>query len=74
MTNISFWIKILAERKEYLKLLCQKAKGQNNSEYAEIIKYTKQKLTNFKAEAFSELFEKYFTNRILFHKIYKSLP
>lgn len=73
LTNIIFWKKMLAEREIYLDLLCKKAKKQNKSEYVEIIEYTKQQSTSFKAEAFSELFKEYFTNRIHFNRIYKSL-
>lgn len=74
LVEISFWKRILAEREKYLNVLSEKAKKQNMSEYIEIIDWIKKHSTNFKAETFASLFEKYFADRILFTSIFKFLP
>jgi len=74
LVELSFWKRMLAEREEYLTLLNEKAKEKNMSEYIEIIDWIKNNSTDFKAETFANLFEKYFSDRILFTSIFKFLP
>jgi hypothetical protein len=74
LVQLSFWKRMLSEREEYLNLLTEKAKEKNKSEYIEIIDWIKKHSTNFKAETFASLFEKYFADRILFTSVFKFLP
>lgn len=74
LIELSFWRRMLDERKEYLRQLSEKAKEKSMTEYIEIIDSVMKYSTNLKAEIFANLFEKYFTDRILFTNIFKSLP
>ncbi|MGI8582350.1 MAG: hypothetical protein ACR2KX_09135 [Chitinophagaceae bacterium] len=72
LTQFMFWERMLKEREEYLDILNQKAKGKKK--LIEIIEWIKKDSMNFKAGIFTELFEKYFSDRILFQTLFKSLP
>lgn len=74
LLELSFWKRILDERRDYLNLLDEKAKEKSMSEYAEITDWIKKHSTNLKAETFATLFKKYFTDRTLFTSIFKFLP
>lgn len=73
LVELSFWKRMLKEREEYLNLLNKKAKDKNMNEYIEIFKWIKKHSSNFNAEIFAKLFDKYFANRISFQQIFKSL-
>lgn len=74
LTQHSFWARMLSERKEYLSELLKKAENKNKKEYIKIIKYIKANFRIFKANMFHDLFEKYFSDRIRFQRLYNSLP
>jgi hypothetical protein len=74
LVELSFWKRMLDERREYLNLLSKKAHEKNENEYIHIIDLVKKYSANFKAEAFATLFEKYFADRILFTSIFKFFP
>lgn len=74
LVELSFWRRMLDERREYLSLLSEKAKEKSMSEYIEIIDWVMNHSTNLKAEIFANLFEKYFADRVLFTSVFKFLP
>ena len=74
LVELSFWRRMLDERREYLSQLSKKSKEKNKSVYIEIIDSVMKHSINLKAETFASLFEKYFTDRVLFTNIFKFLP
>lgn len=73
LIQLSFWKRMIQEREEYLELLASKAHNTGNTKSLEIVSWVKSNSQNFKAATFQSLFEKYFSDRILFQLLYKSL-
>ncbi len=73
LIELSFWQRMLEEREEYLNILSENAKERNKSEYIKIIDWIKTHSRDLKAETFASLFEKYFSNKIIFENVFKFL-
>lgn len=70
---LPFWERMIEEREEYLDLLAKMAENMGNSKSLEIVNWVKKHFANFNALVFQILFEKYFTNRKTFLKLYAKL-
>lgn len=73
LIQLSFWKRMIQERKEYLDLLASKTNDLGNKKSLDIVTLVKNNSENFDAELFQKLFEVYFSNRIKFLKLYSSL-
>lgn len=73
LTELSFWDRMIKERKEYLTLLENKSKQTAAEKNLEIISWVKNHSEYFSAELFQQLFIKYFENRKIFIELYQSL-
>ena len=73
LIELSFWERIIQERKEYLSLLKHKSVAVSNTKYLEIIDWLKSNSENFNAAQFQQLFENYFVNRKNFLALYNLL-
>jgi len=71
LTQLSFWERLVKEREEYLDLLIKKAVAGEKKIYIEIIEWIKSNSQKLNAPTFQSLFEKYFSDRILFQFLYK---
>lgn len=72
LTDLSFWQRIIKERKEYLTLLENKSKQIVAEKNLKIINWVKKHSENFSAELFQQLFSDYFENRKIFLELYQS--
>lgn len=73
LTDLSFWQRMIEERREYLTLLEHKSKQTATEKNFEIISWVKSNSDNLNAELFQELFENYFMNRLKFLKLFELL-
>jgi hypothetical protein len=73
LVQLSFWERMIQERKDYLELLASKADTTRNTKSLEIVNWVKNNSENFNAELFQNLFEHYFTHGKKFLKLYSSL-
>lgn len=73
LTDLSFWQRMIEERKEYLTLLEHKSKQSATEKNLEIISWVKNHSEKFYAESFQQLFIQYFENRKIFVEFYQSL-
>jgi hypothetical protein len=73
MTSDVFWTKILDERKIYLTELYNIAAAQNKIEILEIIRWLQENYGQFDSLIFTELFNNYFKNELIFKELYNSI-
>lgn len=72
LAQISFWERLVRERKDYLDLLIANAVAAEMKNYVDIIEWIKSNSKNLNSAVFKNLFEKYFRDRILFQRLYNS--
>lgn len=73
LIQLSFWERMIQERKEYLELLASKADNTRKAKSLEIVSWVKNNSEKFNAELFQKLFQNYFKNRETFLELYNSL-